>query len=282
MRIGPYKVSAIEAGDFRLDGGAMFGVVPKVLWNRTNRADELNRIEMVMRCLLIEDADRKILVDSGAGDKEGQKFTDMYAVDNTQNSLLRSLAALAIKPEQITDVIHTHLHFDHAGGSTRLDSGRVVPMFPNARHYVQKRHWVHALNPTDRDRASFFDHNYRPVQEAGLLELVEGDTELFPGVELIVHDGHSPAMQSVRVFGGDSSIWFPADLIPLSVHVPLPYIMGYDLFPMTTLAEKKRLLPRALEEKWILVYEHDPRITASLLTRDLRGQIVRGETVTLL
>lgn len=281
MKIGPYTISTVEAGNFRLDGGAMFGVVPKVLWNRTNPADELNRIEMVMRCLLIEGDGRKVLVDTGAGNKEGQKFSDMYAIDNSENSLLRSLAARGIQPGQITDVVFTHLHFDHAGGATRLEGSHVVPTFPNARHYVQRRHWEHALNPLERDRASFFEHNYRPIQEAGQLELVDGDVELLPGIEVLTHHGHTPAMQSVRVFGGDETAWFPTDLIPMSAHVPLAYIMGYDLNPVTTLNEKKALLPRALDEKWILVYEHDPQVSSGHLTRDLRGQIVRGEGVSL-
>lgn len=281
MKVGIYTITALEAGDFRLDGGAMFGVIPKVLWNRTNPADDLNRIEMVMRCLLIEGDGRRILVDTGAGDKEGQKFVEMYSLDESKNSLLKALAHRGILPDQITDVIFTHLHFDHAGGATRLDGRQVVPTFAQARHYVQRRHWEHALNPSERDRASFFDHNYRPIHEAGMLDFVDGDVELIPGIEVFIHDGHTPAMQSVRVFAGETAVWFPADLIPMSAHVPLPYIMGYDLFPVTTLKEKKTLLPRALDENWILAYEHDPLVSAGRLTRDLRGHIVRGESVTL-
>ena len=174
-------------------------------------------------------------------------------------------------------MVFTHLHFDHAGGATRLDGRHVVPTFAHARHYVQRRHWEHALNPSERDRASFFVHNYHPIQEAGLLELVDGEGELLPGIEVFIHHGHTPAMQSVRVFSGDEAVWFPADLIPMSAHVPLPYIMGYDLSPVVTLNEKKAMLPRALDENWIVMYEHDPHVTGGRLTRDARGQIVRGD-----
>ncbi len=279
MKIGSYEVSLIEAGDFRLDGGAMFGVVPKILWNRTNPSDEYNRIEMTMRGLLIEGNGRKILVDAGSGDKEGERFADIYAVDFGKNTLMKSLAEKGLQPDAITDVIYTHLHFDHAGGTTRLDGKHAVPVFPNARHYVQRRHWDHAQNPTVRDKASFLPPNYGPVHEAGLLDLVDGDTEVFPGIELIMLDGHTPAMQSLRVFDGNSALWFATDLLPMSAHVPLPYIMGYDLFPMTTLTEKKRLLPRAVDENWIVAYQHDPHVPASRIIRNERGQFQRGETV---
>jgi glyoxylase-like metal-dependent hydrolase (beta-lactamase superfamily II) len=281
MTIGSYKVSILETGDFRLDGGSMFGVVPKVLWNRTNPADEQNRIAMTMHVLLIEGGGRKILVDTGVGHKEKDSFLEIYAVDLSRHSLEGSLAARGIRPQDITDVILTHLHFDHCGGSTVLENGRAVPLFPNARHYVQKRHLEHALNPTERDRASFFLHNYVPLREAGLLDLVDGDTELFPGIHLKVADGHTPAMQTVKIQSGDQTIWFAADVIPMSAHVPLPYIMGYDLFPLTTLEEKKRWLPQALSEKWILVYEHDPVLWASRITSNERGQFLAGDSISL-
>lgn len=279
MTIGPYKISLIETGDFRLDGGSMFGVVPKVLWSRTNPADEQNRIAMTMRVLLIEGEGRKILVDTGLGHKEKNSFLEMYAVDFAKNTLESSLAAQGVKPQDITNVILTHLHFDHCGGGTRIENGQAVPAFPQARYLVQRRHFEHALNLTERDRASFLPHNYLPLREAGLLDLVDGETELFPGIHLLVADGHTPAMQTVKIQDGDQVLWFAADLIPMSAHVPLPYIMGYDLLPLTTLAEKKRWLPQALSEKWVIAYEHDPLVAASRVKLTDRGHIVAGESV---
>jgi len=279
MIVGPYRISLIETGDFRLDGGSMFGVVPKVLWSRTNPSDEQNRIAMTMRVLLIEGEGRKILVDTGIGHKEKDSFLEMYAVDFTRNTLESSLAARGVKPEEITDVILTHLHFDHSGGSTRLENGQAVPVFPKARYHVQRRHFEHALNATERDHASFLPHNYLPLREAGLLEVVDGEMELFPGIHVLVADGHTPAMQTVKVQHGDQVLWFAADILPMSAHVPLPYVMGYDLFPLTTLAEKKRWLPQALDEKWVIVYEHDPLVPASRLKMSERGQIAAGESV---
>jgi len=279
MIVGPYRISLIETGDFRLDGGSMFGVVPKVLWSRTNPSDEQNRIAMTMRVLLIEGEGRKILVDTGIGHKEKDSFLEMYAVDFTRNTLESSLAARGVKPEEITDVILTHLHFDHSGGSTRLENGQAVPVFPKARYHVQRRHFEYALNATERDHASFLPHNYLPLREAGLLEVVDGEMELFPGIHVLVADGHTPAMQTVKVQHGDQVLWFAADILPMSAHVPLPYVMGYDLFPLTTLAEKKRWLPQALDEKWVIVYEHDPLVPASRLKMSERGQIAAGESV---
>jgi glyoxylase-like metal-dependent hydrolase (beta-lactamase superfamily II) len=279
MQIGNYSISLIETGDFRLDGGSMFGIVPKVLWSRTNPADELNRIAMTMHSLLIEGNGRKILVDVGVGHKEKDSFHEVYAIDFTNYTLEASLAARGIKPEEITDVILTHLHFDHCGGATKLENSHAVPVFTNARHYIQRRHWEHALKHTERDRASFLPHNYLPLHEARLLEFVDGDTELFPGLHLMVADGHTPAMQTVLVRQSDQVLWFSADVMPMSSHVPLAYIMGYDLFPLTTLAEKKRWLPQALDEKWVLVYEHDPYMPASRLALHAKGYIIKGEAV---
>jgi len=279
MTIGPYRIRTLEAGDFKLDGGAMFGVVPKPLWSRTNPSDELNRIEMTTRCLLIESDERKILVDAGIGDKETAKFNQIFAVDYSQNTLEQSLKACGLTPEDVTDLIFTHLHFDHAGGSTRLDGSAAAPMFPNARHFVQKTQFEHALTRNERDRASYLDHNYMPIREAGLMELVEGDAELLPGVHVLTSEGHTPGLQTVLVTDGTTGIWYPADLLPLASHIPMPYIMGYDLAPLVTLRDKKRYLPRALEEEWILAFEHDAHCPACRLSTDDRGRIIKGDDV---
>ncbi len=205
MTIGSYTISLIETGDFRLDGGAMFGVVPKPLWERVCPADVANRIAMTMRCLLLEGNGKKILVDTGVGNKDSAKFREIFAIDDSAKSLLGALAARGVTPEQITDVILTHLHFDHAGGSTHLENGKAVPSFPNARYHVQRRHWEHAQQPTERDKASFLPPNYMPLHEAGLLELLDGEGELFPGIELHLLNGHTPAMQAVKVTDGSSA-----------------------------------------------------------------------------
>ena len=280
-QIGPYRVSLIETGDFKLDGGAMFGVVPKPLWSRTNPSDDLNRIEMTVRCLLIETDDRKILVDAGIGHKENEKFNGIFAVDFSRNTLEKSLAERDVDPDAITDFIYTHLHFDHAGGSTRMEGDAAVPVFRNAQHYVQKRQYEHALTRSDRDRASYLDHNYEPVMKNGQLKLLEGDTELFPGLHLLTTSGHTPDLQTILISDGKTSLWYPTDLIPLSSHIPMPYIMGYDLFPMVTLEDKRRFLPRACNENWILIYEHDSHNEASKVSRDAKGRIVMGEDTTI-
>jgi glyoxylase-like metal-dependent hydrolase (beta-lactamase superfamily II) len=279
IQIGPYKISLIETGDFKLDGGAMFGVVPKTLWNRVAPADESNRIEMTMRVLLIETDSRKILVDAGIGQKDDQKFRDIFAVDFGRHTLEKSLAERGIRPVDITDLIYTHLHFDHAGGSTRLEGREAVPVFPNALHYVQRRQYEHARTRSERDRASYIEANYEPVRHAGLLELLDGATEFLPGFDLLLANGHTPGLQMVRITDGSTTIWYPTDLMPMSAHVPLPYIMGYDLFPVTTLDEKKQYLPRAADEKWIVVFEHDRFTRACRVEQKASGQFVKGQTL---
>jgi glyoxylase-like metal-dependent hydrolase (beta-lactamase superfamily II) len=281
IQVGPYKVSLVKTGDFRLDGGAMFGVVPKTLWSKTNPADELNRIEMIAQCLLIESADKKILVDAGIGAKEQEKFNKVFSVDYSRSSLDKSFAEKHIEPSEITDLIYTHLHFDHAGGSTKTDGSDVIPAFENATHYVQKDQYAHALTRCERDRASYIDHNYVPIKEAGRMEMLDGDTELFPGIHLLTSSGHTPGMQTVLVTDGSTSVWFPADLIPLASQLHLPYIMGYDLFPLDTLADKKRYLSRACDEKWLVAFEHDPYCDVCTLKRDEKGRVVKHEELSI-
>lgn len=281
IQIGPYTVSLVKTGEFRLDGGAMFGVVPKTLWSKTNPSDELNRIEMIAQCLLIESPDRKILVDAGIGSKEQEKFNKVFSVDNSRYSFETSLTEKKIDPGEITDLIYTHLHFDHAGGSTKSAGNDVIPTFENATHYVQKSQYEHALTRCERDRASYIDHNYVPIKEAGRMEMIEGDTELFPGVHLLTSSGHSPGMQTVLVTDGNKSVWFPADLIPLASQLHLPYIMGYDLFPLTTLEDKRRYLARACDEEWIVAFEHDPYCDACSLQRDAKGRVVKKDDIVL-
>jgi len=274
MKIGPYDVHALETGRFALDGGAMFGIVPWVFWSKTNPPDERQRIDLAARCLLISGNGKNILVDDGNGTKWNDKLKDIYKLDNSEHDLVRSLQRYGLTPDDITDVILTHLHFDHAGGSTTRVNGRVVPTFPKARYYVQKQHWELALKPTEKDRGSFMPDDFLPLNEHGVLELVEGECELFPGIELIVCNGHTSAQQLPKISDGNTTVLFCCDLFPTVSHLPYPYVMAYDVRPLVTIEEKKKILPRAYEEKWILFFEHDPKTEAVTVKPGEKGFVV--------
>ncbi|WP_456442073.1 MBL fold metallo-hydrolase [Caldithrix abyssi] len=271
MKIGPYEIFTVNSGIFSLDGGAMFGVVPKVLWNKTNPADELNRIQLALRTLVIKGDGRIILIDAGVGNKMNEKLRKIYNIDTQQNDLERGLAEKGIRPEQVTDVIITHLHFDHVGGATRLDNGLLKPTFPNARYYVQGEQWHWANNPSEKDRASYMPENFKPIEEAGLLVELNGPGEVLPGIETLVMYGHTHGMQLPKITDGKRTLLYCADLIPTASHIPLPYIMAYDNNPLITLEEKKRLLPQAVRENWVLVFEHDPFRPAGTVIETEKG-----------
>lgn len=262
-RVGAITLHALEAGLQRLDGGAMFGVVPKPLWERRIPADARNRIPLALRCLLIETPAALVLVDTGVGNKEDQKFHDLYGIENQgePTRLEDAIAAAGHRPDDVGIVISTHLHFDHAGGNTLRDpDGHIRPAFPNARYVVQRGELEFAGLPNERIRASYMASNYQPVADAGLWELVEGETEIVPGISVAPTPGHTPHHQSVRVRSEGQTACFLADLIPTSAHLPLPWIMGYDLEPLVTLESKRALLERARQEDWLLVFEHDPSV----------------------
>lgn len=272
MQIGKYKLYSIQTGLFRLDGGAMFGVVPKQLWSKTNPSDEKNRIDMCMRSLLLISDDRKILIDNGIGYKSSEKINEIYGVDHSVYTLENEMNKLGFKPEDITDVILTHLHFDHCGGSTKTDAdGKLTLTFPNAVHHVQLRHWKWAHQPSDRDKASFINENYDLIEKKEQLNLLNGDHRFDENVYLYVVNGHTPAQQIVHISDDTKQMLYAADLIPMSAHIHLPFIMGYDLFPLTTLDEKKKFIPKAAEEKWIIFYEHDPFCETSLIHKSDKG-----------
>jgi glyoxylase-like metal-dependent hydrolase (beta-lactamase superfamily II) len=274
MQIGRYKIHSIETGRFALDGGAMFGVVPRSLWEKPHPPDERNRITMAARALLLVGEGRRILIDTGNGSKFSEKFRSIYRIEGGDSELRSSLARHNVQPDEITDVILTHLHFDHAGGSTVRAGENVVPAFPNARYYVQRAQYEAAMKPTERDRASFFIEDYQILKAEGLLELTEGEREILPGIEVKVFDGHTTALQAPFITDGRTSLLFCADLIPLAAHVALPWIMAYDLRPLVTLEEKRRTLKAAAEEGWILYFEHDPVQVSARVKRGEKGFVL--------
>jgi glyoxylase-like metal-dependent hydrolase (beta-lactamase superfamily II) len=258
MEIGDYKIHAVQTGLFRLDGGAMFGVIPKPLWSKTNPADDRNRIDMCMRSLLLVSDKKKILIDNGVGYKLSDKLNDIYGVDHSKYTLEHELKRLGYSADDITDVILTHLHFDHAGGSTKTDEdGKLSLSFPNATYHIQKKQWEWGQNPSERDKASFMPENYNLLLEKKQLNFFDGDSKFDDQIGLHIVKGHTPFMQLVTVKDDSTTLLFTADLFPTTTHISLPYIMGYDLFPLTTLDEKKKFLPKIAEDKWILFFEHD-------------------------
>jgi glyoxylase-like metal-dependent hydrolase (beta-lactamase superfamily II) len=263
--LGGFRLHALDAGMQRLDGGAMFGVVPRPLWERRIAPDERNRIPLALRCLLVETPDALVLVDNGAGNKESAKFLDIYGIENAPvagaqhpTRLEESLAAAGFAPDDIDIVIDTHLHFDHAGGNTVSEAGIVRPAFPRARYVVQRGEWEFAHRRNERIQASYLAHNFDPVQAAGGFDFVAGEQEILPGVSVRPTPGHTPHHQSVLLRSAGETACFLADVIPTAAHLPLPWIMGYDVEPLVTLETKRRLLADARVEGWLLVFEHDP------------------------
>lgn len=257
------KLYPIEAGNFKLDGGAMFGVVPKMLWNKTNPADENNMIDIAARCLLIEDGDRLILIDTGMGDKQSEKFFGYYSLWGS-HSLDKSLAKYGFGRDQITDVFMTHLHFDHCGGSVQWNKDRTgyEPAFKNAKFWTNDNHWDWATKPNAREKASFLAENILPMQESGQLNFIErpdGDTlaQSDLGFGIFFADGHTEKMMIPKIKYGDKTICFMADLLPTAGHLPLPYVMGYDTRPLLTLPEKAKFLKEAADNNYYLFLEHD-------------------------
>ena len=259
MQFGDYRIEVIPDCEFRLDGGAMFGVVPRNLWSKVCPPDDQNRIRMNMNCLFIEAGNERVLIDTGIGDKFSEKHRAMYGIDR-RRSLSESLRAIAgVSAEDITIVINTHLHFDHAGGNTILDeSGEAVAAFPNARYFVSQAEYEHAENPSERDRASYLADNWRPLKDEGRLELKEPEYEVVPGLRMETHAGHNRSMQCARLEQAGKTLFSFADLVPMRAHVPFAWIMGFDLYPVETLAAKKKLLPQAAREQWTCLFYHDP------------------------
>ena len=258
VSLGQFEIYGLRDGFFFLDGGAMFGVVPKTLWEKKFPADEKNRIKLALNSILIKTAKELILVETGIGDDLDPKFHDYYSVER-KPGLVLSLEKLGYQVEDIDLVVNTHLHFDHCGGNTsKNEKGEDAPTFPKARYIIQKGEWEYALHPSQRDKASYLEQNFLPLEKHGLLQLVDGNKEISEGVEVIVVPGHTSRHQCLRISTGGKVCFFLGDLVPTSAHVGLSYIMSYDLFPQQTLENKRVYFEQAIEEDWILAFNHDP------------------------
>jgi glyoxylase-like metal-dependent hydrolase (beta-lactamase superfamily II) len=270
LKLGELELFVLNDGDIWLDGGSTFGVVPRVVWTRLTEPDEQNRIRLSMNPLLVRIAGAWVLVETGIDRKPGPKHREIYKLTQ-ENPLLGQLASLGLEPEDIAWVINTHLHFDHAGLNTRLVGGRPVPTFPKARYIVQKQELEEATHPHERSRASYLPENIEPVLEAGLFELVEGETELLPGLRLVPVPGHTLGMQAVELESEGHRLAFTADLIPTLAQAPLPYIMAFDLYPMTTLETRKKMYARWLRGDYLLCFTHEPGYPLGKLVQNERG-----------
>lgn len=262
------KVHIIETGYLRLDGGAMFGVVPKVIWQKHFPADENNQIFLAMRGLLIQTQGKNILIDVGVGDKSDEKIKKIYAIDVEKENIKKSLENWGLKPADITDILITHMHFDHGGGLTEIKEGELQPTFPNAKVYIQKTNFDNILNPNPREKSSYLKDDIFPVNEAGLLELKEGGYTLYDRINVNVCNGHTKGQQNFIIKLDNKTLFYPGDTIPTSSHLHLPFTMGYDIDPLLIMKEKEDVLNRAVEENWEIVFEHDPYVKACKVKKE--------------
>lgn len=280
---GNFELYTIETGDFRLDGGAMFGVVPKTLWSRGLPADDKNRIPMTMRCLLIKSKStgKLYLVDNGAGTKFNDKMKDIYQLDYSSKNLEASFKEHGFTFEDVTDIVFTHLHFDHCGGTSYYDENEELALtFPNATYHVLESHWENATHPNAREKASFLPENISPIERSGKLNLVNDDHEYEPGFSTVIVNGHTIGQQLPKIEADGKTLVFVADLIPTHVHVPLPWVMGYDMYPARTLDEKQTFLKQAAEQNWHLYLEHDAHEEIIRVSQD-EGRFSVSDTLTL-
>ncbi|MEE9190165.1 MAG: MBL fold metallo-hydrolase [Candidatus Neomarinimicrobiota bacterium] len=268
MKIGEYELYSIITSEFRLDGGAMFGIIPKPLWERKAPADDRNRIKMVTRSLLLVNDKRRILVDTGNGNKWQEKFREIYEIDTSKKNLDSSLARVDLTADDITDVLCTHLHFDHAGGNTSLEEERIIPTFPNAVYWIQNENWKLANSPSEKDQGSFMEADWAVLAENNMINLVDGKETFIPGIGIILTYGHTTGQMHPLISDERKTLLYCGDLIPMSAHIPLPWVMAYDIHPVVTVQEKKIHLPRAVDENWILFFEHDPELQACTVQFD--------------
>jgi glyoxylase-like metal-dependent hydrolase (beta-lactamase superfamily II) len=271
MHFGEIEVLPLHGGNFYLDGGAMFGAVPKTLWEKKAPADERNRIRLAANSLLVRAAGKNIVVETGNGTKWDPKLRNIYGIQEG-DPLRDSLSKVGVAPEEVDMVINTHLHFDHAGGNTRVVGGRDVPVFSNAQYVVQRAELEHAMNPTERDRASYFADRFVPVSEAAQWRLVDGDVEIVPGISVVRIPGHNADIQAVKISGGNRTVIFVADMLPTRHHLPLAWMPGYDLYPLQTLETKRKRIAEIVAQGWIVAFGHDPDFPTATL-HDRNGKI---------
>jgi glyoxylase-like metal-dependent hydrolase (beta-lactamase superfamily II) len=271
MKLGQFEIEVVSDGTFALDGGAMFGVVPRVVWGRHFAPDEQNRIRIGLNCLLVRTGRENVLIDTGMGRKWDARSRERYGVAD-ETDLLGELHARGLAPEDVDVVINTHLHFDHAGTNTVERGGRVVPTFPRARYVVQRGEFEHALEPHERDRASYVRADFEPVAEADQFDFLEGDAEVVPGIRAIKVAGHNRDLQCVRVDSEGETLFVFADLVPTTAHLAPAWVMGFDLYPVDSVEQKKRIVPQAVEGGWLCAFYHDPRVALGRLS-DRDGKI---------
>jgi glyoxylase-like metal-dependent hydrolase (beta-lactamase superfamily II) len=260
MKLHDFELTIVSDGTFWLDGGAMFGVVPKALWDRLNPADEHNRIKLSLSCLLIKTPRHTVLVDTGIGADLKDRFCDLYRIERDAG-LLRGLGELGVMPDDIDYVINTHLHFDHCGGNTVKQGDAYIPVFKRAQYVIQEREWYDANHPNERTKASYLEQHFTPIEKAGQLMLVDGDHEVVRGITVKCTNGHTRGHQSVLIEANGMKAMYLGDLIPTTSHIKIPYIMGYDLYPLDIIAKKKEILDMAARENWLLIFEHDPKVS---------------------
>ena len=268
MKIGKYDLYSVETSEFGLDGGAMFGIIPKPVWEKKVSADELNRVNMVTRSLLLVSDEKKILIDTGNGTKWEEKYKQIYDINTDQYNIEKSLGKYGFSSEQITDVICTHMHFDHIGGNTKIKSGEVVPTFPNAKYWISEENWKLANHPSQKDAGSFIEHDWKVLAENQMIEIIDGREPFIEGIETFVTHGHTPGLLHPMVSDGSNKLFYGADIFPMVAHIPIPWVMAYDVQPVVTMEEKQKLLQEMEREDWILFFEHDPHIQACTVHKD--------------
>ena len=266
MKIGQYKLFSIETSEFSLDGGAMFGIIPKVMWEKKAPSDSYNRIKMVTRSLLLVSDSHKILIDTGNGSKWTKKYLDLYNIDLSMYNIKSSLNKYGFTSDDITDVICTHLHFDHAGGNTIYDEDRLVPSFSNATYWISQKNWNLANHPSQKDRGSFIEDDWEVLGQNNMIRLVK--EEFLPGIEIYFTQGHTDGLMHPIISDGNKTLFYGADIFPTAAHIPIPWVMSYDLRPTETVKEKDRLLKKMHDEEWILFFEHDPIYQACTINFD--------------
>ena len=268
MKIGPYHIYSIETSEFGLDGGAMFGIVPKTIWEKCSPADNLNRINMVTRSMLLVSNNKKVLIDTGNGTKWDEKYKKIYNINTSLYNIETSLLKYGYTPEDITDVICTHMHFDHIGGNTKIESGKVVPTFANATYWVSKENWNLANDPSQKDQGSFLEDDWKVLLDNNMIKIISGTEPFIEGINIYLTYGHTEGLMHPIISDGTQTIFYGSDLFPTVAHIPINWVMAYDIQPVVTMKEKEYLLNKMYLEDWILFFEHDPNIQACKIDRD--------------